>query len=353
MRTRRPAAVDAPIRASAVSIVKPPRVRTTPTRNAPGFHSVLRAFARIAGAVSASVVSAGVVSAGMVAQPLSAQSSPFAAAVVDYATGTGAATGFTNPAAALGAPERFTGEGLIPGCVTPFQPAFRPDEVVSIGVGGSLTVRFAQDVTDDPRNPFGIDLLVFGNAFFTDGGAGSGVVAGLAAEGGRILVSADGLAWSEVRGVDADGLFPTLGYLDVGPYAVTPGRVPSDFLRPVDPTKSFSALAGLDYAGLLEAYDGSGGGAGIDLAWVGLDAIRYVRIDGPTSRGLSPEIDAFADVAPLAPSADIDGDGTVGPADLAALLAAWGAVDALLDLDGNGTVGSGDLAVVLSAWSGA
>jgi hypothetical protein len=43
----------------------------------------------------------------------------------------------------------------------------------------------------------------------------------------------------------------------------------------------------------------------------------------------------------------------VGPADLAALLAAWGSVDALLDLDGNGTVGSGDLAAVLSAWSGA
>lgn len=304
-------------------------------------------------APSNGMLSAGALLTSMLSTPVLAQSSPFAAAVVQYTAGTGAASGFTNPSAALGAPERFTGEGLIPGCVTPFQPAFRPDEIVSIGVGGSLTVRFAQDVTDDPRNPFGIDLLVFGNAFFTDGGAGSGVVAGLAAEGGRILVSADGLAWSEVRGVDADGLFPTLGFLDAGPYAVTPGQVPSDFLRPVDPTKSFSALAGLDFAGLLSAYDGSGGGAGIDLAWVGLDAIRYVRIDGPVVSGLSPEIDAFADVAPLAPNADFDGDGAVGPADLAALLAAWGAADSLLDLDGNGTVGSGDLAAVLSAWSGA
>jgi hypothetical protein len=300
-----------------------------------------------------SVLIGGVIAAGALVHEASGQSTPFASAVVHYAAGSGAANGFTNPSAALGAPERFTGEGLIPGCVTPFQPAFRPDEIVSIGAGGSLTVRFAQDVTDDPRNPFGIDLLVFGNAFFTDGGAGSGVVAGLAAEGGRILVSADGLAWSTVRGVDADGLFPTLGFLDVGPYATTPGRMPSDFLRPVDPAKSFSTLAGLDYAGLLAAYDGSGGGAGIDLAWVGLDAIRYVRIDGPIASGLSPEIDAFADVAPVAPSADVDGDGTVGPADLAAVLAAWGSVDALLDLDGNGTVGSGDLAAVLSAWSGA
>jgi hypothetical protein len=279
-----------------------------------------------------------------------ARQSDFAAEVVSYAPGVGAATGFTNAAAALGSPERFTGEGLIPGCVTPFQPAFRPDEIVSLGVGGSLVVRFDHDVVDDPRNPFGIDLLVFGNAFFTDGGAGSGIVAGLAAEGGRVLVSADGAEWREIRGVDADGMYPTLGFLDVGPYATTPGGIESDFLRPVDPRHAFSTLAGLDYATLLARYDGSGGGAGIDLASVGLQAIRYVRVDGPSVGGLSPEIDAFADVAPIAPSADLDGDGIVGPADLAALLAAWGSTDGALDLDGDGTVGSSDLAAVLSAW---
>jgi hypothetical protein len=46
--------------------------------------------------------------------------------------------------------------------------------------------------------------------------------------------------------------------------------------------------------------------------------------------------------------ADLDGDGTVGPADLAALLNAWGTPAA--DLDGNGDTGASDLAAMLNAW---
>ncbi len=48
---------------------------------------------------------------------------------------------------------------------------------------------------------------------------------------------------------------------------------------------------------------------------------------------------------------DVDGDGAVGPADLAALLAAWGSnpgSDA--DFDQDGTVGPADLAALLAAW---
>ncbi len=49
--------------------------------------------------------------------------------------------------------------------------------------------------------------------------------------------------------------------------------------------------------------------------------------------------------------ADLDGDGMVGAADLAALLAAWnGGAGDPADLDGDGTVGAGDLAVLLAAW---
>ena len=48
---------------------------------------------------------------------------------------------------------------------------------------------------------------------------------------------------------------------------------------------------------------------------------------------------------------DINGDGTVNGADLAALLSGWGSSAAALDLDGNGTVGGGDLARLLGAWS--
>ena len=48
---------------------------------------------------------------------------------------------------------------------------------------------------------------------------------------------------------------------------------------------------------------------------------------------------------------DINGDGAVNGADLAALLSGWGSSAIELDLDGNGTVGGGDLARLLGAWS--
>lgn len=297
------------------------------------------------------VARSAIASLALLATPTAlAGESPFASDVVSYTVGTGAAAGFTNPAVALGSPERFTGEGFQPQCVTPFQPAFRPNEIVSLGVGGSLVLAFDHDVTDDPRNPFGIDLIVFGNSFFTDLSGGSGVVGGLASDGGRVLVSADGAVWTEVPGVVGDGLFPTLGYLDVAPFATTPGVVESDFLRPVDPAMSMGDIVGLDYVTLLERYDGSGGGAGIDLAPLGLSSIRYVRIEGPSAAGFSPEIDAIADVAPVEASADLDGNGAVDASDLALLLAAWGTGNPAIDLDLDGSVGAGDLSILLGAW---
>jgi hypothetical protein len=48
--------------------------------------------------------------------------------------------------------------------------------------------------------------------------------------------------------------------------------------------------------------------------------------------------------------ADIDGNGSVGSSDLAALLNAWGTADPASDLDGSGSVGSADLAALLNAW---
>ncbi len=57
---------------------------------------------------------------------------------------------------------------------------------------------------------------------------------------------------------------------------------------------------------------------------------------------------------PLPVSADLDCDGTVGPADLALLLGSWGpcgaGVPCLADLDHSGDVGAPDLAILLGAW---
>ncbi|MGA0871412.1 MAG: hypothetical protein ACO3SJ_00910 [Phycisphaerales bacterium] len=50
------------------------------------------------------------------------------------------------------------------------------------------------------------------------------------------------------------------------------------------------------------------------------------------------------------PIANLDGDCTVGDADLAILLSVWGTGGSPADLDGNGVVDGPDLTLLLSAW---
>ena len=49
---------------------------------------------------------------------------------------------------------------------------------------------------------------------------------------------------------------------------------------------------------------------------------------------------------------DIDGNGLVNGADLAAVLSAWGTKGGGADLDGDGSVGGSDLAILLGNWTG-
>lgn len=222
---------------------------------------------------------------------------PWADSVVQYDAGTDGAVGFDDPTAALGAPTRFTSPASqFGGPVTPFNPPFGQDEIVSIGEGGSLTVAFDEPVTDDPLNPYGIDLLVFGNAFLGldfDAGVATG---GIAAEGGEIEVSTDGVVFVPVPGVDADGAFPTLGFSDITEPFPSDAMVPADFTRPVDPSLTIADLTDLTTAEIVAVYGGSGGGAGIDIGALGLSEVSFVRITNPMGAGLSPEIDAVVDV---------------------------------------------------------
>lgn len=235
---------------------------------------------------------------------------PWADHVVQYTPGAGITNDFVNgnpfdnPAVALGEPTRFTSDvDNFGGATTPLQSAFRNDEIVSIGTGGSLTVSFDEPVIDDANNPFGIDLLIFGNSFlfgstiFNDDFSfnPAGTVDGVASEGGLIEISDDGSNFVTVTGIDADGLFPTYSYSDlVDPFPTTAGSVATDFSKPVDPDFE---IVGKTFAEIIAGYDGSGGGAGIDIGAFGLDLVTHVRISNPSGASSVPEIDAFADVA--------------------------------------------------------
>lgn len=243
----------------------------------------------IAGAVFASLAHAG----------------PFASTMLSYDAGSNASVGYTNALTALGHAERFTGEGVFPGGVTPFNPAFGTDELVSIGSGGHLTLGFDTAITNDASHAYGIDFIVFSNAGFVDtswsdadpDNDGSGLLGSnpfIFGAGGEatIQVSQNGSDWFTASITTLD-LFPTLGYSDYS--STTPagiGGIESDFTKALDPSVLLSDLANMSFAELIAYYDGSGGGIGIDIASTGLNSASYVRF--LNNSGEAFEIDAVA-----------------------------------------------------------
>jgi hypothetical protein len=254
----------------------------------------------------ASLVLAGSIAAGT---PAARGADPWADSVIRYVPGEGitndfySGTPYSDASTALGVPTRFTSPDNFGGAVTPLNSPFRSNEVVSIGRGGSLVVAFDEPVTNDPLNPFGVDLLVFGNAFFVGTFFNpdfsfnpAGTANGVSDEGGLIEVSSDGVNFFAVSG-SADGMFPTNAYADiVDPFATAPGAVPANFTRPVNP--SFNTI-GKTFAEIVAGYGGAGGGLGIDIGSTGLSSVSFVRITNASTAQLIPEIDGFADVASI------------------------------------------------------
>lgn len=208
--------------------------------------------------------------------------------------------------------------------------------LTSIEDGGSLVVRFERPVRDDPANAYGIDFLVFGNAFYgARGGVGEGAnLAGVRLSGEaffeplQVSVSPgylggpgedpdDWMSWSWYRygdGPYGDTAFPTQAFR-WDREAVAWSETVMDFTKPVNPALAWLFLAGHEtlptVADAIDLYDGSGGGTGFDLAESGFAEIRYVRIEALPGHG-GGEIDAFAAARPM-----VLGDSlTVAPASL-------------------------------------
>jgi len=226
----------------------------------------------------------------------------YAAAVVSYIPGSGFSPGFTNPAAALGEPSRIT-PGTFGGPVDPFDPPYLASQLVSIGAGGSLTVKFSRPVLNHPRNRFGIDFIIFGNSGFIITNAfdpntfdwigtpaTEGSLFGENAGASRVSVSRDGVVFYQLNSNLAppvDNLVPTDGS--------------GDFHLPADPSLTQIDFVGLTLEGIRALYYGSAGGAGYDISLaqdaegqrVMLSEINYVRVEILSGKA---EVDGFAAV---------------------------------------------------------
>ena len=279
---------------------------------------------------------------------------PFANSVVSYNAGTGAAEGYTDPISAIGEPTRFTGEGVWPGVVSQFNPSFMPSELVSIGVGGELVLSFNEPIQDNPANPWGIDLIVFGNTGFIDGSYPNGIVSGMFSDdGGQIEVSTDGQQWVLIETNSADNLWPSCGFVDSGPYDTVQGNEPTNFLLPIDPRLTVEDVSNVGFSTLHAYYGSSGGGVGIDLAPTGLQSISFIRISIVVGSILSPEIDGVSDVAPQL-AGDVDMNGVVDVSDLLSAVANFGPIPLggpLADFNGDYVIDVSDLLVIVGNWT--
>jgi hypothetical protein len=227
----------------------------------------------------------------------------YAAGVVSYSAGAAPSPGFTSPAAALGAPERFTGEGLFPGVVSPFSPPFLAGEIVSVGEGGQITLRLSHfAIPQDGATP---EIGVFNNVGlidtdFPNGDAGPMAGTFSPLDTATVDVSADGTHWVTLGGVTFD--VPTNGYTDLtDPFSSVAGSAPSDFQQPfVGGLSSFDGLKYFDAGGpdMLDALAGSGGGTWLDISSSGLAQVGFVRFsvadDGAAGTSLNFDLDAVS-----------------------------------------------------------
>ena len=137
-------------------------------------------------------------------------------------------------------------------------PSTDPREICSLGLGGSITVGLRTRVIVDRE---GTDLTIFENAFFYNGGR-------VFAEPARIELSKDGFSWI---------------------------KIPFDSL-------TLSGLAGLSPTLDPEASNPTTcGGTALDLAAIGIDSVRWIRLtdvtryilNNPASQFYDPTLSGF------------------------------------------------------------
>lgn len=221
-----------------------------------------------------------------------------------------------DPAALLGGPmlqfyDPF--DGAVTDRVSIIDPAFNvtsngTNGLVVIEPGGQITVNMGRKIYANTNDPYGVDLIVYGNTFFDNFSGAVGLVSDAtdlstvtfknSANAGHqaiISVSQDGVNWFTYTNIPT--LFPDQSYRwDDTNMIWTAEEMNAN--KPLNPYLSTNNFAGQTVAGVLDQFTGASGGTGYSLQPSGLPWIQYVRVQALTNANLRSVLDAIAAVNP-------------------------------------------------------
>ncbi len=218
--------------------------------------------------------------------------------VVSYNAGTTAAAGYNQLVAPLDAPTNTNGGNPFEGVISPFNPPYKTNDILSIGETGHLTLRLSNYVLPLVGSR---EIGVFTNvgladADYPNGQADVGPFT-FGVDSALVEVSENGTIWASLGSVTFD--IPANAYTDLtNPFSLANGSAPADFQQPF--AGSLSDFANKTYAGaspnILELLDGSAGGTWLDISAAGLAQVGYIRFTVPENlaTNVSLELDAVS-----------------------------------------------------------
>jgi hypothetical protein len=170
--------------------------------------------------------------------------------------------------------------------------------------GGEITMQLGRKIYADAHHPYGVDLVVYGYAFFDNLSTGSGIVgdgtdlsaatlksSAFAGHPAVVSVSQDNTNWLTFTNVQE--VFPDEAYRwdDKNASWTQEQMNPT---KPINPYLYTNNFARQTVAGVLDQYAGGSGGTGYSLAKLGLPWIQYIRIQ--PAPGTYMVLDAIAGV---------------------------------------------------------
>ncbi len=186
---------------------------------------------------------------------------------------------------AVGSPDDLTGESFgFANILSPFSPAYETNELVGIGKGGTLTVKFATPVKVNKLREIG----VFTNVGLVDDNFPGGQNANPASTFGNlraanVWVSNNGTTWINLGKKTFDA--PTNYFSNASsPYLSAPpaGATVANFGKPFN--GSLSSFNGENWSQTLTTLNKSAGGEWIDIPLsTGLSEVNFVRFTIPTA----------------------------------------------------------------------